>query len=147
MTANIDMYNNEWSSDCVIGSDDLAKESVKISALHGKYSTFLVKERSLYSKYNEKRKMLLKQLYRYYSGKGNNTTFLTEIQMKPFKDSLEKQEVKMYVEADPKMVAVNIKLAETENAIKYLEDILKHIHSRGYNIKAAIDYLRFIHGT
>jgi len=49
----------------------------------------------------------------------------------------------LHLNADEKLTKVKLKIQYYEMMLEYLEDVLRMIHARGYQIKNSIDFLRF----
>jgi hypothetical protein len=48
--------------------------------------------------------------------------------------------------ADKDIISLSLKIGLQEEKIQALESIIKTLNSMGYNIKAAIDFQKFING-
>ena len=57
-----------------------------------------------------------------------------------------KTDVPMYMEADKEIIDISLKIGLQQEKVEFLESIIKSLNNRGYNIKAAIDWQRFING-
>lgn len=131
-----------WSSDCNIDRTELGEESLKLPKLHSKYLRVFTEERLLLRKLEEERRELTKLKHDYYRG------ILPEEDLKmngwePFRLSIIKSDVHMYLDADKDIVKINLKIAMQQEKVDALESIIKSINNRGYLIKAAIDYEKF----
>ena len=51
-----------------------------------------------------------------------------------------------YLDADDKLSGVSLKIEYYDVMLKYIEEILKQITNRTYQIKNAIEYMRFSSG-
>lgn len=51
-----------------------------------------------------------------------------------------------YLDADEKLSQVSLKVEYYDVMLSYIEDILKMIHNRTYQIKNSIDYMKFSSG-
>ena len=54
-----------------------------------------------------------------------------------------KESMNLHLSADEKLSKAKLKIDYYNMMIEYLEDVLKMIHARGYQIKNSIDFLRF----
>ena len=78
--------------------------------------------------------------YNYYSGKAPAEVYVEE----PFPYKVrDKESMSMHLAADDKLAKIKLKLDYYDVMIEYLEDILKMLHNRGYQLKSAIDFLKF----
>ena len=81
-----------------------------------------------------------------------NSTQVRQIQMFISKIRFPKRsEIKTlcqkYLDADEKLSGVSLKIDYYEVMLKYIEEILKQITNRTYQIKNSIDYMRFTSGA
>jgi hypothetical protein len=58
-----------------------------------------------------------------------------------------KSELSMYVDADQDIIKSNLKLSIQQEKVSVLESIIKSIHGRSFNIRAAIDWEKFKTGV
>ena len=58
-----------------------------------------------------------------------------------------KADVPMYMEADKEIIDLSLKIGLQQEKVEFLESIIKSLNNRGYNIKAAIDFLKFTSGS
>jgi len=136
----IEIIEEMWKKDSQIDPDNLHNESLKIPQLHSKYYNLhneitLLRERAKDS-YN---KVKLDR-YNYYTGKASQEVYVKE----PFPYKIrEKDALQKYIEADEKLSAINLKVKYYDTMLKFLEDILKTISNRSYQIKNAIDWHNF----
>ena len=61
----------------------------------------------------------------------------------PARGAILKAEVNNYIDADPDIVKASLKLGLLQEKIQFLEDIIKSLVNRGFQIKSAIDWERF----
>jgi hypothetical protein len=64
----------------------------------------------------------------------------------PAKGLILKSDIPMYIDADKDMVKLSLKIGLQQEKIELLESIIKSLGNRGYNIKAAIDFIRYTNG-
>jgi len=53
----------------------------------------------------------------------------------------------MYMEADKDIINQSLKIGYQQEKVELLESILKSLNTRGYNIKSAIDWIKFTSGS
>jgi hypothetical protein len=53
----------------------------------------------------------------------------------------------MYIEADEDIIKLSLKIGVQQEKIDFLESIIKTIINRGYNIKSAIEFIKFTNGS
>jgi DNA-binding MltR family transcriptional regulator len=94
--------------------------------------------------YGQRNKLKMK-LMSYYLGEMDSEE-LEEFNRDQFYKKLLKTEVETYIEADDLFIEMNLKVVMQEEKVNYLENVLKSINSRGFQIKNAIDWIKFTHG-
>jgi hypothetical protein len=137
---NLDEIQKMWANDSEIDKDDLGNESIKSSILHCKYyelynTTYLLREnaRQIHDKVYLER-------YNYYTGKADPEVY--EKEPFPFKVR-EKDSINRYLNADERLSKATLKIKYYDQTLRYLEEIIKQISNRGYQIKNAIDWMKF----
>jgi hypothetical protein len=58
----------------------------------------------------------------------------------------DKDTLRQYLDADETLAQVSLKVEYYDIMLRYLEDIIKTIHNRTYQIKNAIEYQKFMSG-
>jgi|TARA_B100001063_G_C16755368_1_gene552804 hypothetical protein len=131
-----------WEQDAKIDPVELDTASLSIPQLHSKYF-------KIFSEYRFKKKQAagnLKQLTRrkfeYYSGKGDPEDYREN----PFDLKLLKSDLTMYIESDPHIKDLQLKIDMYDIIIEYLESVIRMINTRSYQIKNAIEWKSFIEG-
>ena len=88
----------------------------------------------------------LKRLYvtkrEYYGGSADPEVY----KEKPFNRRLIKAEVEQYIEADSEIQTIITKIDVQQEKLTYLNDALKQISNRNFNIKNSIDYQKLLAG-
>ena len=143
MSMNLDEIQESWRNDAIIDVDNLHVESIKIPQLHAKYyniynNVSLLKKKSL-DDFNK----LKKERYEYYSGKSSAEIYSEE----PFPYKVrDKESMNRYIDADNKLSSIRLKNEYYDSMLRYLDDIIKQIHNRTYQIKNAIEFMQFTAG-
>ena len=140
---NLEKILEMWEADSNIDMDNLHDESIKVPQIHQKYYTLyttiklmLARSEDLYSKVKLER-------HNYYTGRAPAEVYVEE----PFPYRVkEKENIQMHLNADEKVSKAKMKVEYNKVMLEALEDILRMIHARGYQVKNAIDYLRFMSG-
>lgn len=141
----IDDILNEWKKDTILDDLNLDTESVRIPNLHAKYITQLSDDRRLVRGYQSQKKQIISKLRNYYSGSATQEE-LTDIGREQFLGKTLKNEIMINVELDELIISIDAKISMLEVKILALEEIMKSINSRGYQIKNAIDWRRLTLG-
>ena len=132
-----------WEADSKIDMDNLHDESIKIPQLHQKYYTLYTTIKLLRTKCNDTLAKTRLERYNYYSGKATAEAYVEE----PFPYKVrDKESMSMHLNADDKLAKIKLKMDYYDVMISFLEDILKMIHNRGYQVKNSIDFLKFQSG-
>lgn len=139
---NIEIIQDEWENDSKIDPDNLHLESLKIPSLHSKYykifNNILLLKKMEEAKYKE----LKKEKWLYYSGKADPE----EYKNNPFDHKVLKPDIEKYLDADKDIIKITSKLDYYQAMLNYLESILKTILNRTYQIKNALEYMKFTAG-
>ena len=138
----VDQITTMWLDDARIDDVDLDTESLKIPSLHAKYLKILYEEKLKLKSYIIKRKTFSRVLSEYYRGDLNNKEDLAEIGREPWSRTVLKQDIASYVDSDHDMIKLLTKISYQEEVVSLLEDILKNINNRGFQIKNTIDWRR-----
>jgi hypothetical protein len=140
---NLDSIQEMWESDSRIDMDNLHDESVKIPQLHQKYYTLYTTIKLLRTKSNDTFNKTRLERYNFYSGKAPAEAYVEE----PFAYKVrDKESMSLHLNADEKLSKIKLKVEYYDVMISLLEDILKMVHNRGYQIKNSIDFLKFQSG-
>jgi len=136
----VDEITTMWLEDAKIDDVDLDTESLKIPTLHAKYLKLLYQEKLKLKSLSIKRKTLSRVLAEYYRGDLNNPEDLREIGRDPWSRTVLKQDLPSYVDSDNDMIKLLTKIAYQEEVVSLLEDIIKNINNRGFQIKNSIEW-------
>ena len=139
---NIEKIIEEWRKDSVLDDVDLDNEALRIPNLHAKYLKILFEERVKLRSLRGKQKQLKRTLQDYYKGDLNNPEDLAEIKREPWAKHVLKGDINDYVDGDDEMVDLNTKIGYYDEVVSVLEEILKAINNRNFQIKNAIDWRR-----
>jgi len=140
---NLEKIQEMWEADSKIDIDNLHDESLKIPQLHQKYYTLYTTIKLLRTKCNDTLAKTRLERYNYYSGKAPAEVYVEE----PFPYKIrDKESMSMHLNADDKLAKIKLKMDYYDVMISFLEDILKMIHNRGYQVKNSIDFLKFQSG-
>lgn len=141
----IDDIMEMWKSDCDISPVDLGQHSLDTAKLHAKYLRLFTNERLILKKYKSEYKQLQKLKYEYYSGTISDDD-LIQNNWKPFQLKILKQDIGMYIDSDSDVIKVSLKIGLQEEKVEALDNIIKAINNRGFQIKNYIDFMKFTHG-
>lgn len=140
---NLDEIQDMWRRDSKLDPDNLHLESLKIPGLHSKYYDLYNQLKLLRVKAEAEFAEVKLERHRYYTGKAPQETYVAE----PFPYKVrDKESLKQYLDADPKIQEKHLKIKYYEIMLSFLEEVIKTISNRTYQIKNAIEWQRFIAG-
>ena len=129
-----------WQKDSVIDPDNLHDESLKIPQLHSKYYTIYNTITLLREKARDSYNRIRLERYNYYTGKAEPEVY--EKDPFPYKVR-EKDAIQRHLDADERLTTVDLKIRYYDATLKFLEEIIKNVSNRTYQIKNAIEWNRF----
>lgn len=135
-----------WEKDCEIDRAELGEESLKIAQLHSKYFKLFSAERLLLKKLEKDLKILHKIKFEYYNG------ILSQDELKehgwdPFSLKVLKSDLHIYLDGDVDIHNAQLKLDYQKEKIDFLENVIKALNNRNFQIKNAIDWAKFMNGV
>ena len=137
---NLEQIQEMWEKDSKIDPDNLHDESLKIPQLHSKYYTLYNTITLLRERAREQDNKVRLERYNYYTGKATAEVYAEE----PFPYKVrEKDAIQRHLEADDKMNKVDMKIKYYDIMLKFLEEIIRNISGRTYQIKNAIEWNKF----
>ena len=129
-----------WEKDSQIDPDNLHDESLKIPQLHSKYYTLYNTITLLREKARESYAKVRLERYNYYTGKATAEVYAEE----PFPYKVrEKDAIQRHLDADDKMNKIDMKIKYYDVMLKFLEEIIRAVSNRTYQIKNAIEWNKF----
>ena len=140
MILNLDMIQSMWEEDSKIDIDNLHEESLKVPQLHSKYHEMMNNLILLRAKAEQLKKNIRHDRYEYFSGKADPDVYVENPFPKKIRD---KDTMQKYLDADDKLSGVSLKIDYYDTMLVYIESILKQISNRTYQIKNAIEFMRF----
>ena len=140
MTFDLDTIQEMWEKDAKIDRDNLHDESLNIPSLHAKYFQIYNTIFLLRKKAEQQRKNIRHERYEYFSGKAAPDVYIQTPFPKKIRD---KDTMTKYLDADEKLSNASLKIEYYDTMLTYLESILKVIQNRTYQIKNAIEFMRF----
>ena len=137
---NLDKIQEMWERDSHIDPDNLHDESLKIPQLHSKYYTIYNTITLMREKARDSYNRIRLERYNYYTGKAPAEVYAAE----PFPYKVrEKDAIQRHMDADDKLNTINMKIKYYDTTLKYLEEIIRIISNRTYQIKNAIEWNKF----
>tara|TARA_Y100001935_G_scaffold130412_1_gene108073 strand:- start:1152 stop:1583 length:432 start_codon:yes stop_codon:yes gene_type:complete len=140
---NLEQIQEMWQKDSVIDPDNLHDESLKIPQLHSKYYTLYNTITLLREKARESYSRIRLERYNYYTGKATAEVYAEE----PFPYKVrEKDAIQRHLDADDKLSKIDMKIKYYDVMLKFLEEIIRVVSNRTYQIKNAIEWNKFQSG-
>ena len=137
---NLEQIQEMWEKDSKIDPDNLHDESLKIPQLNSKYYTLYNTITLLRERAREQYSKVRLERYNYYTGKAPAEVYVEE----PFPYKVrEKDAIQRHLEADDKMNKVDMKIKYYDIMLKFLEEIIRVVSNRTYQIKNAIEWNKF----
>jgi hypothetical protein len=135
-----------WVTDSRIDETNLGSESTKIPKLHAKYLNLLVNSKLSARKAESEYLRMRRLKWRYYRGEMTQLE-LDELNwpqwqgVKPLKNEMDE-----FIATDTDLITLQDRMEYHRTVLAMLENILKSIHSRTWDIKNGIEWTKFTNG-
>tara|TARA_S200000501_G_scaffold187184_1_gene176014 strand:- start:10 stop:432 length:423 start_codon:yes stop_codon:yes gene_type:complete len=134
---NLETIQSMWEKDSQIDIIKLHEEAAKIPSLHAKYWDVYNTLKLLKEKAQTQESKVKLERHNYYTGKAPTEVYAEE----PFPYKVrEKEAVKRYMDADDRVQNIVLKIRYYDVMMVYLEDIVRQINNRSYQLKNIIDW-------
>lgn len=143
---DIETLYNEWAKDGEIDQVNISKTTADIPKLHNKYFRWYVEEGLKLKKLKAEYKILYKLKGEWYRGELDDEE-LKQHGWKPQPLKILRADVPQYLEADPEVIKLSLKIGLQEEIVAYLESIIKQITNRNFLMKTIVDWERFRTGA
>lgn len=135
-----------WSEDCKISETELGREAIRVPSLHSKYLTYLsnvkLKLRKAESEYYTMRRLK----YRYYRGEMTREE-LESMEWVQFQGNKPlKNEMDEFLLCDQDLIEATDRIEYLKTVLFTLEQILRSINSRTWDVKSAIEWNKLVNG-
>lgn len=147
-----DRIKQEWNEDSLVNfqfknkeyTEDLGKLALEIPFHHNKYLNYYTDLSQVKTSLEFELRRIVKEKREYYSGEAEAKIYAE----KPFGSSIKTAEkMRTYLESDEDIINIEAKIKYVEQALYFLDSVMKMISNRGFQIKSAIDWEKFINGT
>ena len=147
-----DTIRSEWEVDSEVDfqfkdkaySTDLGKLALEIPFQPNKYLNHYIDLQQIKTSLEFEVRKLVKEKKEYYGGEADAKTYAE----KPFGTHIKTQDkMKTYFEADTDVINVEAKVKYVEQMLYFLDSVMKQVSNRGFQIKSAIEWEKFINGT
>lgn len=134
-----------WDQDSRVDRNALDDEALKLSQLHHKYHRIYTNERLVLRKYEAELKVLKLDKYEFYTQGPTKETADKGWQLPPI-GKIIRSDVGQYLDADKDIIELNLKIGMQHEKIELLESIIKTVSNRGFQIKTAVDWIKYTGG-
>jgi hypothetical protein len=141
----IENIKEEWQKDSSMSSD-YHRESMKTPQLHSKYLNYYFDEKKALTRMSKALAKMRRIRFEYYTGT-INPVMLDKFKWEPFLRKILKSEVDMYLDADDVLSTMQIDHTDQKEKIKFIEEVLKQLGQRNFQIKEAITWQKFVAGN
>ena len=135
-----------WHRDSEIDYTELGTESIRIPQIHDKYLKIFTDERIRLKGVEFELSKLVRTKTEYYSGKMSQEE-LEQRGWEQYLGRLLKNEIANYIESDDDVIKLKQQLVVLQEKVNYLDSVIRMINNRGFQIKNALDWLKFSHGN
>ena len=143
---NIDDIRQLVNRDMVMDETALDIESMKTPQLHNKYLIIFTDEKLILGKLKSDFNVLRKNKWLYYTGKLSQEQ-LDDFGWEAFDLNILKSDIDKFLDADLDIITLANRILLQQEKVNYLESVIKIINNRQWNIRSAIDWLKFTNGT
>lgn len=133
----------EKSLDIDPSSKDLDKSSLASSRLFMEAQRFYIAEIRVLEKLVAKKNKTDLYLRRYYAGELPSQVY----QARPLPVKPLKSDIDIWIKADDNFIEMNSLVEEQKRKVKFIESCVDRIKTRGYEIKTAIDWRKYMDGN
>lgn len=143
---NIEQIKAQAELDTAIDVNHLDEESTKVPQIHNKYLCILMDEKLILESLESKLKVLRRDKWLYYSGKMSDDE-LKQKGWQPFDLSILKQDLDRFIDSDSDVINLSHKVYLQREKVNYIENVVKIISNKMWNIRSAIEWIKFTQGV
>lgn len=143
---NINDIRRHVNKDLVMDETSLDLESMKTPQIHNKYLIIFTDEKLILGKLKSDFNVLRKNKWLYYTGK-LSLEQLNSFGWEPFDLNILKSDIDKFLDSDDDIITLANKILLQQEKVNYIENVIKIINNRQWNIRSAIDWLKFTNGT
>ena len=146
-----DKLKEDWAEDSHVDfqfknkqySADLAQVALDIPFIHNKYLNHYTDISQIKTSLEFEIRKLVKEKREYYGGEAVAKIYAE----KPFGNSIKTSEkMKVYLESDDEIINLEAKIKFLDQMLYWLDQVMKQISNRGFQIKSAIEWEKFVNG-
>ena len=144
-----DKIREDWAEDSEVDfqfknkqyTTDLGQLALEIPFQHNKYLNHYTDLTEIKTSLEFQARQLVRQKREYYGGEADAKTYAE----KPFGNSIKTSEkMKVYLESDEDIINIEAKVKYIDQMLFFLDQVMKQISSRGFQINSAIQWEKII---
>jgi len=143
---NFDELKNMIKKDLEIDQTALDTESSRTPQIHNKYLVMYMDEKLKLRRMENELSVLRRNKWLYYTGRMSKEE-LDQFGWEPFELNILKNEADQMIESDPDYIKASEKVNFQSERVNYLEDVVKIVNNRQWQIRSIIDWLKFTQGV
>ena len=143
---NLDELKQMIKKDLEIDQTALDSESSRTPQIHNKYLVMFMDEKLKLKRMENEAAVLRRNKWLYYTGRMSKEE-LDQFGWEPFELNILKNEADQMIDSDAEWIKISERIAFQTEKVKYLEDVIKIINNRQWQIRSIIDWLKFTQGV
>lgn len=141
----LETIHEMWEKDSVIDRTELGQESLNTPQVHARYLKILSAEKLQYRRLYAEMQVLKRDKHQFLLGGATQES--QELGWEyPTRGRIMKTDLEIFNDADKQVQDLQAKLDLQQQKIETLDSILRTIGNRGFQIKNAIDFMKFLNG-
>ena len=140
----------DWAEDSAVDfqfknkqySTDLGQLALDIPFQHNKYLNHYTDIQQIKTSLEFQIRKVVREKREYYSGEADAKTYAA----KPFGSKLTSAEMKTYLESDDDVINLEAKIKYLDQMLYWLDQVMRQISNRGFQVKSAIEWEKFVNG-
>ena len=122
---------------------DLGQLALDIPYQHNKYLHHYTDISQIKTSLEFEIRKLVREKREYYGGEADAKTYAN----KPFGNSIKTSEkMRVYLESDDEVINLEAKIKFLDQMLYWLDQVMKQISNRGFQVKSAIEWEKFVNG-
>jgi hypothetical protein len=135
-----------WEQDSRIDENNLGNESIRTPVLHSKYLNLLSSTRLSLRKAESDYWNMRRKKYKYYRGEMSKEELEEEGWQQWQGNKPLKNEMEEFLQVDADLIKLQDKSEYFKTVLYFLEQVIRSIGSRGWDIKNSIEWSKFTNG-
>lgn len=146
MVMTLDELKSMIKKDLEIDQTALDAESSRTPQIHNKYLVMFMDEKLKLKRMENELSVLRRNKWLYYTGRMSKEE-LDQHGWEPFELNILKNEADQMIESDNDYIKASEKVNFQQEKVNYLEDVVKIVNNRQWQIRSIIDWLKFTQGV